>query len=69
MGATEISKNYDGWYFKNIQVNGGATVGTASWTMYPLDSTWKISDLQYLQIGFMPLVTEKKPKIIKICCS
>ena len=63
MGATQISQNYDGWYFKNIQVNGGATVGTASWTMYPLDSTWKISDLQYLQIGFMPLVTEKKPKI------
>jgi len=67
MSSTQIDKHYDGWYFKNISIthsDDSTSVGTGSWTTRPLDSAWTIADLQYIQVGFMPLLLGKSPKII-----
>jgi len=67
MSSTQIDKHYNGWYFKNLQVthsDNSTSVGTGYWTTRPLDSSWTIADLQYIQVGFMPLSSGKSPKII-----
>ena len=67
MSSTQINKHYDGWYFKNISIthsDNSTSVGTGSWVTRPLDSAWTIADIQYIQLGFMPLTGGKSPKII-----
>lgn len=66
MNSAQIDKHYDGWYFKNLPIThvGSTSVGTGAWTTRPLDSLWTIADLQYVQMGFMPLTAGKSPGII-----